>query len=51
MVGRFPEPEGPANRFYKADRTALGSFEVVLREMWERDLDTLADAIERERRG
>lgn len=50
-AGLVTERREGTRRFYKADRTALGSFEVVLREMWERDLDTLADAIERERRG
>jgi DNA-binding transcriptional ArsR family regulator len=44
----FERREG-ARRFYRADREALGPLEVVLRDMWEQDLDRLKDVIERGR--
>jgi DNA-binding transcriptional ArsR family regulator len=50
-AGLLSERREGTRRLYRAQPTALGSLEVVLREMWERDLDALAVAIERERRG
>jgi DNA-binding transcriptional ArsR family regulator len=44
----FERREG-ARRLYRADREALGPLEVVLRDMWEQDLDRLKDVIERGR--
>jgi DNA-binding transcriptional ArsR family regulator len=50
-AGLLRERRDGTRRLYRADHDALGSLEVVLREMWERDLDALATAMERERRG
>ena len=50
-AGLVRERRDGTRRFYRAEPEALGSLEAVLREMWERDLDTLASAMERERRG
>ncbi len=50
-AGLVTERREGTKRIYRAERSALGSLEVVLREMWERDLDALANAMERERRG
>jgi DNA-binding transcriptional ArsR family regulator len=48
-AGLVVERREGTRRLYRADHAALGSLEWVLREMWERDLDALADAIERDR--
>jgi DNA-binding transcriptional ArsR family regulator len=48
-AGLVSERRDGARRLYRADREALGSLEVVLRDMWEQDLDRLKDAIERGR--
>ena len=48
-AGLLSERRDGARRLYRADREALGSLEVVLRDMWEQDLDRLKDAIERGR--
>jgi DNA-binding transcriptional ArsR family regulator len=48
-AGLISERRDGARRLYRADREALGSLEVVLRDMWEQDLDRLKDAIERGR--
>jgi DNA-binding transcriptional ArsR family regulator len=48
-AGLLSERRDGARRLYRADREALGPLEVVLRDMWEQDLDRLKDAIERGR--
>jgi DNA-binding transcriptional ArsR family regulator len=48
-AGLIFERRDGARRLYRTDREALGSLEVVLRDMWEQDLDRLKDAIERGR--
>ena len=48
-AGLLSERRDGARRLYRADCEALGSLEVVLRDMWEQDLDRLKDAIERGR--
>jgi DNA-binding transcriptional ArsR family regulator len=48
-AGLLSERRDGARRLYRADGAALGSLEVVLRDMWEQDLDRLKDAIERGR--
>jgi DNA-binding transcriptional ArsR family regulator len=45
-AGLLSERRDGARRLYRADREALGSLEVVLRDMWEQDLDRLKYAIE-----
>ena len=50
-AGLVTERREGTKRFYRAEPAALGSLRVVLREMWERDLDDLEVAMERERRG
>src|SRR6266498_1628867 len=45
-AGLLFERRDGARRLYRADRDALGSLEVVLRDMWEQDIDRLKDAIE-----
>jgi DNA-binding transcriptional ArsR family regulator len=50
-AGLVSERRDGTRRLYRAEPTALGSLEIVLREMWERDLDAIAVAMERERRG
>lgn len=50
-AGLLTERREGTKRFYRAEPAALGSLQVVLREMWERDLDALQVAMERERRG
>jgi DNA-binding transcriptional ArsR family regulator len=50
-AGLVLERRQGTKRLYRADPAALGSLETAFREMWERDLDALADAMERERRG
>jgi DNA-binding transcriptional ArsR family regulator len=46
-AGLLFERRDGVRRLYRADREALGSLEVVLRDMWEQDIDRLKDAIER----
>jgi DNA-binding transcriptional ArsR family regulator len=48
-AGLLSERRDGARRLYRADREALGPLEVVLRDMWEQDLDRLKDSIERGR--
>lgn len=48
-AGLLSERREGARRLYRADREALGPLEVVLRDMWEQDLDRLKDVIERGR--
>ena len=48
-AGLLSERREGARRLYRTDREALGSLEVVLRDMWEQDLDRLKDVIERGR--
>ncbi|MGH2580550.1 MAG: metalloregulator ArsR/SmtB family transcription factor [Actinomycetota bacterium] len=48
-AGLLSERRDGARRLYRADREALGPLEVVLRDMWEQDLDRLKEAIERGR--
>jgi DNA-binding transcriptional ArsR family regulator len=50
-AGLVYERRDGTRRFYRADRAALGRLEIVLREMWEQDLDALGRTIERDRRG
>ncbi len=45
-AGLLFERRDGARRLYRADRDALGALEVVLRDMWEQDIDRLKDAIE-----
>lgn len=45
-AGLLFERRDGARRLYRADREALGSLELVLRDMWEQDIDRLKDAIE-----
>ncbi len=48
-AGLLSERRDGARRLYRADQGALGPLEVVLRDMWEQDLDRLKEAIERGR--
>jgi len=48
-AGLVSERREGARRYYLTDREALGPLEVVLRDMWEQDLDRLKDVIERGR--
>ena len=48
-AGLLSERREGARRLYRTDREALGPLEVVLRDMWEQDLDRLKDVIERGR--
>ena len=48
-AGLLSERREGARRLYRADREALGPLEVVLRDMWEQDLDRLKDVVERGR--
>jgi DNA-binding transcriptional ArsR family regulator len=48
-AGLVSERREGVRRFYRTDREALGPLEVVLRDMWEQDLDRLKDVIERGR--
>src|SRR2546427_12651177 len=41
--GLIRERRQGTHRYYKADRRALGPLEVVLRQMWTRDLDRLRE--------
>ena|SRR2546428_2303962 len=49
--GLITERREGTHRYYKADRGALGPLEVVLREMWLRDLGRLKQLAEQEARG
>jgi DNA-binding transcriptional ArsR family regulator len=49
QAGLVSERREGVRRFYRTDREALGPLEVVLRDMWEQDLDRLKDVIERGR--
>ena len=40
-------PSG-TTRYYRADRAGLGSLQAALLEMWEADVDRLAEAVRRE---
>ena len=48
--GLITERRQGTHRYYKADRRALGPLEVVLRQMWTRDLDRLRELAEEEAR-
>jgi len=48
-AGLLSERREGARRLYRADREALGPLEVVLRDMWEQDLDRLKEVVERGR--
>ena len=50
-AGLITERREGTRRLYRADPAALGPLQAALRQMWEQDLDTLADAMRRERRG
>jgi DNA-binding transcriptional ArsR family regulator len=45
-AGLVTERRDANRRFYRADPEALGSLQVVLREMWAQDLDRLRRAVE-----
>jgi DNA-binding transcriptional ArsR family regulator len=45
-AGLVAERRESNRRFYRADRHALGSLQVVLEEMWAQDLDTLRRVVE-----
>ena len=49
-AGLVTERRQGTHRYYKADRGALGPLEVVLRQMWTRDLDRLRELAEAEAR-
>src|ERR1700724_795831 len=46
--GLITERRQGTHRYYKADRRALGPLEVVLRQMWARDLGRLRELAEEE---
>src|SRR3984893_1914108 len=48
--GLITERRKGTHRYYKADRRALGPLEVVLRQMWARDLGRLRELAEEEAR-
>lgn len=48
--GLLTERRQGTHRYYKADRRALGPLEVVLRQMWTRDLGRLRELAEGEAR-
>jgi len=48
--GLITERRQGTHRYYKADRRALGPLEVVLRQMWARDLGRLRQLAEEEAR-
>jgi DNA-binding transcriptional ArsR family regulator len=48
-AGLLSERREGARRLYRTYREALGPLEVVLRDMWEQDLDRLKDVVERGR--
>src|SRR3981189_3567237 len=49
-AGLITERRQGTHRYYKADRRALGPLEVVLRQMWTRDLGRLRELAEAEAR-
>ena len=49
--GLVTERRAGTHRYYRADRRALGPLEVVLRQMWLRDLGRLKQLAEQEVRG
>jgi len=49
--GLITERRQGTHRYYKADRWALGPLEVVLRQMWARDLSRLRELAEEEAGG
>src|SRR5256885_266185 len=48
--GRPTERRPAPRRYYRADRLALGPLEVILRQMWVRDVGRLKELAEREAR-
>ena len=46
--GLITERRQGTHRYYRADRRALGPLEVVLRQMWTRDLGRLRELAEQE---
>lgn len=50
QAGLVHERRDGTRRLYQADRTTLGPFEAVLRQMWEADLDLLSELAETEER-
>ncbi len=50
-AGLITERREGTRRLYRANPATLGPLEAALRQMWEQDLDALADAMQRERRG
>ena len=46
--GLIVERRQGTHRYYRADRRALGPLEVVLRQMWTRDLGRLRELAEQE---
>jgi len=50
-AGLVVERREGTKRLYRAEPEGLGSLAAALLEMWERDLDALAVAMERERHG
>ncbi len=48
--GLVTERRSGTHRYYRADRRALGPLEVVLRQMWLRDLGRLKELAEQETR-
>ena len=48
--GLVRERREGTRRFYRADRKALGSMRDFVRQMWEQDLDSLAELAEQETR-
>jgi DNA-binding transcriptional ArsR family regulator len=49
-AGLVVERRAGTRRYYRADRLALGPLEVILRQMWARDLDRLRQLAEAEAR-
>ena len=48
--GLLVERREGTHRYYRVDRRALGPLEVILRQMWTRDLGRLKQAAEQEAR-
>lgn len=48
-AGLVRERRDGTKRYYRSDRAALGPLELVVRQMWEADLDRLEAVIERDR--
>jgi len=49
-AGLVTERREGTRRYYRAQPSALGPFQVALHQMWEDDLDRLKDAVERGQR-